>query len=291
MLEALQYRNLSIYGDANGEALYVSMNVQPRPCMTWSVIQDFLHFQSQFVKAIRSDAQRPRCLVYSSQTPGIFSLGGDLRLFQAATASQDRAGLTRYIEDCASALHNLASTPDTVTISLLEGDALGAGLETALASDVVIAERGIRSGFPEALFNLIPGAGGYFLLARRIGPTAAERIIREGAVHDSEELYARGLVDILVDKGEGRHAVRDLLSSQARSWNSFKALQLVKRCHSPITRALLSANAEIWVNAVMNLTDRDRRLMKRLIQAQEKRAGSAVQPSVPTVDFSQRAAA
>ena len=276
------YENLSVFLDADGEAIYVSMNVRPRPCFTWDLLRDFLNFQQHFIETTRLSTPHPRCVVYASESSGIYSLGGDLHLFKIASETKDKAMLTRYVHDCISALHNLLTTPETVTVSLLEGDALGAGLETALASDVIIAERGTRAGFPEVLFNLIPGVGGYFLAARRIGPRAAERLIREGAVHTAEELHAMGLVDILVDKGRGRQAVRDLLREQNKTWNTYQALQHVKRHYLPITREMLVANAEIWVDAAMRLTDRNLRMMERLVHAQERRAGLAV-PEIAVV--------
>lgn len=265
--------NLSLFYDAGGAALYFSMNVRPRPCFTWDLLRDFLASQARFKENLRLNTSHPRCVVYASETAGIFSLGGDLHLFKTASDTKDRTMLSRYVQDCVTALHNLLTTPEAITVSLLEGDALGAGLETALASDVIIAERGIRAGFPEVLFNLIPGLGGYYLAARRIGPRAAEKLISEGAVHTAEELYEMGLVDILVEKGEGRQAVRNLLEEHEKTWNTYRSLQQVKRHYCPVTREMLLANAEIWVDAAMRLTERNLRMMERLVNAQERRAG------------------
>jgi DSF synthase len=220
--------------------------------------------------------------VFASQSPGLFSLGGDLALFRSVIETQDRETLTRYAEDCVSILHNHLNTPETVTVSLLEGDALGAGFESALSSDIIIAERGVRAGFPEVLFNLVPGHGAFYLLARRIGAKAAERMILEGNVHSAEELHALGLIDILVDKGEGRRAIRALLANERKSWNAFCALQHIKRHHLPVTHEALSASARIWVDAAMRLTDRNLRMMERLVHAQERRLGQAT-PNVPAL--------
>lgn len=267
------YENLSVFSDAERETLYFSMNVRPRPCFTWDLLRDFLAFQERLIQSLRLETLRPRCLVYASETPHVFSLGGDLSLFKLAIETKDRAMLTRYADDCVNALHNHITTPELVTVSLLEGDALGAGLETALGSDVIIAERGVRAGFPEVLFNLIPGHGAFHLVARRVGPQMAEKMIRSGTVYTAEELHALGLFDIIVDCGEGRRAVRELIQSQKKSWNAYRALQHVKRRHAPVTREMLQANAEIWVDAAMNLTDRDLRMMERLVRAQDKRTG------------------
>lgn len=282
-------KNFSIFFDADGEALYLSMNVRPRPCFTWDTVRELSTLQTHFVESLRLSVPHPRCVVYASESSGIFSLGGDLDLFKSASERRDRTMLWRYLQDCVSTLHSILTMPDTVTVTLLEGDTMGAGLEVALASDVIIAERGIRAGFPEVLFNLIPGLGGYYLAARRIGPQAAEKMIRDGIVHSAEELHAMGLIDILVDKGQGRQAVRDLLKDQKKTWNTYYALQQVKRHYLPITRDMLLANAEIWADATMRLTDRNLRMMERLVHAQQRRVGlvgpevTAAVPPVPQV--------
>ncbi len=275
LLEAQRYENLSIYRDAEGEALYMSMNARPRPCFSWSLVQDVLTFQKRFAATVSSGPMPPRCLVWASENQSIFSLGGDLDLFQSLISTHDRKALHHYAEGCVDGLYNHMMAPDVVTVSILEGDALGAGFEVALSSDIVIAECGVRAGFPEVLFNLVPGHGAFYLLSRRIGPRAAEKMIRDGGVHTAEELHALGLIDILVSKGEGRQALRELLQKQRKSWNSFQALQHIKRHHQPITREALMASASIWVDAAMRLTDRNLRMMERLVNAQGKRVGLA----------------
>jgi DSF synthase len=274
---AQTYENLSVYRDADDQALYFGMNVHPRPCFTWGVVRDILTFQQRFASG-NGGGTKPRCLVFTSESPGIFSLGGDLSLFQTLIADQDSETLAKYADDCVSILHNHLVAPDVVTVSLLEGDALGAGFESALSSDIVIAERGIRAGFPEVLFNLVPGHGAFYLLARRIGPQAAEKMIADGGMHTAEELHAMGLVDILTEKGEGRQAVARLLEKNKHTWNAFQALQLIKRHHAPVNAESLHASAGIWVSAAMRLTPRNLRMMARLVSAQEKRLGQAGEP-------------
>jgi DSF synthase len=270
-LAPARYRNLVTQDDCEGDALWFAMDVRPRPCFTWDLIRDILSFQDSFANGVSTN--RPRCLVFASATSGIFSLGGDLSLFQTVIERQDRTMLRQYARDCVTVLHNHLYARDVVTVSVLEGDALGAGLESALSSDVVIAERGVNAGFPEVLFNLVPGHGALFLVARRIGMRAAERMIHDGNVYTAEQLYEMGLIDVLVEKGEGRAAVRELLTSQRKSWNAFHSLQQIKRLHQPVSHEALSASAEIWVDAAMRLSKRDLRMMERLVRAQERRIG------------------
>jgi DSF synthase len=158
-----------------------------------------------------------------------------------------------------------------VSITLLEGDTLGAGIEMALTSDIVMAERGWSAGFPEGLFNLVPGHGAFYFLARRLGPAAADKVIREGRMHTVEELHQMGVIDVIVDPGGGRQAIRELVTAHKKDWNAFRALLHIKRHYLPITREALSTSARIWVDAAMQLGDRPLRIMERLLRAQERR--------------------
>ena len=52
---------------------------------------------------------------------------------------------------------------------LVEGDALGGGLESVLPYHKVIFERSAQGGYPEVLFNLFPGMGAWnFTFAKRV---------------------------------------------------------------------------------------------------------------------------
>jgi DSF synthase len=153
----------------------------------------------------------------------------------------------------------------------VQGDALGGGFETALSSDILIAEKGVRMGFPEVLFNLFPGMGGYSLLSRRIGPARAEQMILSGNVYDAEELHKMGLVDILVDQGDGEVAVYDYIKRENRARSGFRALRRVRDCCNPITFDELLQVVEIWVDAALRLEKRDLRMMERLVARQHQK--------------------
>src|SRR5438874_1463435 len=64
-----------------------------------------------------------------------------------------------------------------VTVSLIQGNCLGGAFECALSSNLMVAERSAKTGLPEVLFNLLPGMGAYSLLARRVAPHFARKII------------------------------------------------------------------------------------------------------------------
>jgi DSF synthase len=208
--------------------------------------------------------------VIASTVPHVFNLGGDLDLFRSLALTGDRGGLMDYARGCIDALYaNIAHFgQDVTTISLVQGEALGGGFETALSSDVVIAERGTRMGFPEILCNLFPGMGAYSLLSRKLDPKRAEKMILSGKIYTAEELYDMGLVDILVEEGEGETAVYEYIKRENRARNGFRAVRRVRDDSNPITYEELLHIVEIWVDTVLKLERRDLRMMERLVARQ-----------------------
>ena len=159
---------------------------------------------------------------------------------------------------------------------MVQGDALGGGFETALSCDLIVAEKSAKMGLPEVLFNLFPGMGAYSFLTRRVGPAEAHRLVTSGAVYTAEQLHAMGIVDVLLEDGEGVYGLRDYVKRGARRSNALRAsLRARKRVH-PISEAELRDIVDIWVDAVFTLTDADLRRMGRLTGAQDRRrAGGA----------------
>jgi DSF synthase len=212
--------------------------------------------------------------VCASRVPRIFNLGGDLALFVLLIKSRDREALQHYARLCIDNMHARIGNygaPGMITISLVQGDALGGGLECALSSDVLVAEEGAQMGLPEILFNLFPGMGAYSLLARRGGPRLAERLMLSGRVYSAAELHELGVVDALAPPGGGETAVQEWIARHARRRNGHAAVMRVRQQVFPVTRAELDAIAETWVDCALRLEDRDLRMMGRVVRAQMER--------------------
>ena len=199
------------------------MQGSPRPCFNTTLLNNFKAY-SQTIKQemLASEGEKYDFVVIASDVPGVFNLGGDLDLFQSRIEQQDREGLLTYAKSCIQVLYENIThlQQDLTTISLVQGDALGGGFEAALASNVLIAEKGSKMGFPEVLFNLFPGMGAYSILSRKIGGRVADEMILSGKLYASEELFEMGIVDVLAEKGEGELAVYDYISTVNRQANS-----------------------------------------------------------------------
>ena len=86
------------------------------------------------------------------------------------------------------------------SIALINGYALGGGLELALACTFRIALPGARLGLPEIKRGLTPGYGGTQRLPRLIGEARALEMILTGRTVMAEEALRIGLVNRVVDR-------------------------------------------------------------------------------------------
>ena len=191
-------KQLKTYYDAKYKTSWCLMKAEPRPCFTNQLLSEF-HEYIRVVKQDMRDSQGEKYdyIVVGSDVDGVFNLGGDLNLFRNYIESNNRDGLFNYAIRCIDILHENIShlDCDLTTIALVQGDALGGGFESALASNVVIAEKGVKMGLPEVLFNLFPGMGAYSLLSRRVGTARAEQMILSGRLYTSDELVEAVLLD------------------------------------------------------------------------------------------------
>jgi enoyl-CoA hydratase len=80
-----------------------------------------------------------------------------------------------------------------VTLAVINGAALGGGLELALACDLRLVSDAATLGLPEARVGMIPGAGGTQRLPRLCGAGLASRLILGAELLSGEEAARLGL--------------------------------------------------------------------------------------------------
>jgi DSF synthase len=268
------YHELDIRYEPERRAIWCYLRPTARPCYTPALLTELEHFHRAIEHRIKLDAETGErdelCfLVVASRIPRVFNLGGDLSLFLKLIRAGEREGLFRYAKSCIDLLHVRYHLPIT-TISLVQGDAFGGGFEAALTSRVIIAERRAQLGLPEILFNLFPGMGAYSLLARRLDPARAERLILSGRMYSAEELFEMGVVDVLAENDQGEEAVHDYMKKYLRASNGYDAIHKIRQIYHPISYDELMRIVTIWVDAALQLNERDIRVMERIARAQDK---------------------
>ncbi len=277
------------YGEANSQyqtefepstgTVWGYFNPRGTPCFNLGLLNDIRrHDQELAINGGKVEVEgaqlAARYYVAGSRVPGVFNLGGDLALFLLLIKSRDREALAHYARLCIDNMYTRITNYNSggiVTISLVQGDALGGGMECALSSDVVVAERSAQMGLPEILFNLFPGMGACSLLARRMGLRAAEELILSGRVLPATKLHEMGVVDVLAEDGQGESAVRDWIARNAKRRNGTVGVLRARQLVQPIRREELDGVAELWVDAALKLEDKDLRMMGRIVRSQMRR--------------------
>jgi len=274
-----QYDTLEITIDEAARTHWCHMRPYGRPCFSSELLRDCATVHHSLRSMFR-DGAPVQYHVLASRTDGVFNLGGDLVHFAESIRAGNRAALRRYGEACIRIAYDNHTACDLpmITIALVQGDALGGGFESALAHDLIVAERHAKFGLPEILFNLFPGMGATSFLNRKIGPVAAERLITSGRLYTAEELHAMGVVDVLAEDGEGEIAVKRLIAEQSRKHNAHLAIHRARRRSNPVTFAELSDIVDIWIDAALAVSEHDLRKMQRLATAQDRRVQAVPQP-------------
>ncbi len=250
-----------------------------RPCFSPKLLRELRLFAQQAINAIQSDVEADAghlAHIVLASDAHVFNLGGDLQLFAGHIRERNREGLLRYAKECVDSVHLLHTRlhPRAHTVALVEGDALGGGFELALACQTIVAEQGVQMGFPEVLFGLFPGMGAYSLLTRRVSPKLAEKLMLDGVMYSSDQLHEMGIVDVLVPKGEGARAVHEVIRQNRRISTARLALHRVRDAVDPVSLDELTRITEIWVDTALELSDKQLRVMERLVRAQLRRPES-----------------
>jgi enoyl-CoA hydratase/carnithine racemase len=146
-----------------------------------------------------------RAVVVTGAGDRAFSAGSHVGEFEAQRGPGGRARLV--LEQATVTRLARLSMP---TIAAIEGNALGGGLEIALACDLRVASDRAKLGLPEVRLAVIPGAGGTQRLARVVGLARARELILTGRVLDADEAERMGLVNRVVSAGGTRAAAHEI---------------------------------------------------------------------------------
>ena len=289
-LTPAQYDQIEPRFDSEFGVYWAQLNLYPQPSFNPQLLIEVRRFIDGIISSRGKMNREGRqfdinYVILSSKVPGIFSLGGDLALFRNAILHGDRQQLAQYGRLCIDDLLPWSRNFDLpiTTISLVQGAALGGGFEGALASSVLIAEESARMGFPEILFNLFPGMGAYSFLSRKVGRRVADELITSGNTYTARQLFDMGVVDVIAPDGAGEAAVYGYIRKHAKNANGRRGFEQVRREFDPITREELSRIVDIWIDTAMKLSERDLKMMERLVRAQSRNASENASSAMPAI--------
>jgi DSF synthase len=275
------YKTIRLEWGSELRMLRVRTCVTPIQCYSLTAMAEL----QQMLNDIAANPGLVRHFVMTSDVPGVFNFGGDLALFVLLVRAGDVDSLKLYGRRCLDLIwwmENAARLGVHTTV-MVQGDTLGGGLESVLPFHKVIFERSAHGGFPEVLFNLFPGMGAWDFTVRKAGFQVAKEMILSGRLYGAEELKRLGLVDVVVDDGQGEAAIEEAIHGvNPRLRGTLAALQ-AQRMAAPVSYESLQAVVELWADTALTLTDRDLRLMERLARAQARKAGGAVEGAVEEI--------
>jgi len=159
------------------------------------ITQRMLHALEESLDQIESGIAA-RVVLLEAAGDRFFSAGADVREW-AALSPQD---MGRSWIRAGNRLFQRLAQLDAVVICVMAGDALGGGLELALAADVRLAAEGVRLGFPEVGIGAIPGWLGCARLQELVGPGRARQMILTGEPVEASKAERWGLVNEVIPR-------------------------------------------------------------------------------------------
>ncbi|WP_295927759.1 enoyl-CoA hydratase-related protein [uncultured Xanthomonas sp.] len=147
--------------------------------------------------AAAADDPQIRVVVLTGAGEKAFVAGADIAEMNELTPVQGRD----FSQLGQRLMRRIERMPKPV-LAMVNGFALGGGLELAMACHLRVAADGARLGQPEINLGLIPGFGGTQRLLRLVGRAAALELCLLGVPIDAARALQLGLVNRVVAAGE-----------------------------------------------------------------------------------------
>lgn len=190
----------------------------------------------ELIDALARDSRdtATRVVVLRGEGGKAFAAGADVEELAARSDAEQAAFLQP------PNVYTAVSTHPKPVLAAVNGHALGAGLELAMACDLRIAAPAAKLGAPEVALGIIPGGGGTQRLPRLVGLGRASRMVLTGEAIDAATALAWGLVDEVADDPVARAKELGLAMAQ----RSPLALRLAKEALRASQESTLSTGLE-----------------------------------------------
>ncbi len=156
-----------------------------------------------------------------------FVVGADIHEFEQMFSMPDKE--IREVIRTTNVVFEKLEDLDVPTVALIEGYALGGGLELALSAVYRVLTPTAQVGLPEVKLGLFPGAGGTVRLPRVIGLGEAADWVMNGRPRNAAQALQTGVADIVVEADLLRKAgfllLRDAIDGK-KDWRTHRARKL-----------------------------------------------------------------
>ena len=167
-------------------------------------------------------------LMLKSDCERVFVAGADL----AEIDTLDDQGLHGYLAFGTTVFSRIAKLPYP-TVALINGAALGGGLEIAMAADIRIGARDSgRVGLPEINLGVLPGTGGTQRLVRMVGKARAIELMTTGRLISFEEAHDLDIINEIFENENFDEQVMNYAKQFTLPNKAVKAVGNIKRSFS-----------------------------------------------------------
>ena len=191
---------------------WVVMNVQNKPVNVLgpALTEQTIHMLDTIEQLIKND--QIRLVIFTSGKHNSFIAGADIDILYPLT---DQSGIYQLSRTGQQVFDRIEQLP-VITVAVMNGAALGGGLELALSCDYRVLSDTNKSviGLPEIKLGLLPGAGGTQRLPRLIGLQKSLPLILAGAQVKPQKALQLKIVDQLLHSMDNS----DIFFVNARSY-------------------------------------------------------------------------
>ncbi len=152
-------------------------------------------------KFSQADANPDINTIFLTAKGKAFVAGADIRFFVKnikAGKIDDIEAFTKY----GQSVFDKIDSSDKKVVALINGLALGGGLELALCADIILAAPNALMAFPETGIGIYPGLGGTQRSATKIGKGLSKYLIYTGQFLNARTAFEIGLVDSVISPAE-----------------------------------------------------------------------------------------
>lgn len=148
---------------------------------------------SALAQAIEDASRQTYAIVLTGAGEG-FCAGGDLDELERWSVSGEDEVRSQFYASFPRMIRAIRAA-DAVVIAAINGAAVGAGMDLALACDLRVAAAGAKLGQVWVRLGVIPGTGGAWLTQAIVGPTRAAEMLLTGELITAEQALEMGLVN------------------------------------------------------------------------------------------------
>ena len=194
--------------DRKEKLVYLTLN---RPAVLNALNRPLLLAIRKELERIKDDPDIQAVIITGAGDKS-FSAGADIEYLNQASPLQ-----VRELAQLAVSVTHLIENLNKITIALINGFALGGGLEIAESCMLRIAVASAKLGHPEVRIGAVAGWGGTTRLPRLIGKSRAAELLLTGKMIDADEALRLGLINRVTNpenlREEGEKLLLEILEN------------------------------------------------------------------------------